>query len=122
MGNKIQQVCHRCGNAHHNRTQQMEFGSCGRLGEAVGDHFISGTELNCQVSSLDLVCNKEVSHVDVSGPLGRACFSVLFQQNSTPVVLMNNISIHLETLCLEEQSDPEHRSHAVINSHQFSFC
>ena len=68
--------------------EEVELSSSGRLGEVVGNHIISGTELNSQVSFVHLVLHKELPYVDISSTVRQACFAILFKEDGTPVVLV----------------------------------
>ena len=72
----------------------------------VSDHFISGTVFDDHISFLDLVSYKEISDIQCSGPLAGAFPAILFQYNSTLVVLVQYVCQNLEALGFQEQFGP----------------
>ena len=76
------------GGIHNKVPEQLEFGASQRLGEVVSNHLVSGTILDGKISLGDLVSYKEVPDVDVPSPLAATCFSILFEEDGTLVVLV----------------------------------
>ena len=77
----------------------MELGSSCGFGEVVCNHIISGTELYCQIVLIHLVLHEEVPYIDVASTVRRACFAILFKEDGTPVVLVEDILLYIKHLC-----------------------
>ena len=82
----------------HNRIPELgEFSAIQWLGHVVSIHFICWAVLNKNITLLDLIRNKEVTDVDVSGSLAHRLVAILLQTDSTHIVLQDNESaIRLE--------------------------
>ena len=61
--------------------------ACQRFGHIISVHFISWAVLNKDITLLNLIRNKEVTDVDVSGSLAHRLVTILLQTDSTLIVL-----------------------------------
>ena len=73
------------------------------LGKIIGNHLFRGQVLNHDIALLHLVCNKEITNVNCTGPLARDLLTVVFQQNSALVVLIKNVLRDFVALGLQKQ-------------------
>ena len=59
------------------------------------------------------VGDKVISNIDVSGPLAAGCSAILFQKDSTFVVLIHNTIIDVVALRIEKITRPEYLTENV---------
>jgi hypothetical protein len=67
-----------------------EWSTLKRLGEEISQHLPSGTVFMRELFVFNAVSNKEVSDVDVLSALAAGSSPILFKENSTLVILVDN--------------------------------
>ena len=71
------------------------------------------------LTRVNVVSHKKIVDVDVSGPLAAGSPAILFQENSTLVVLVDSRVGDLEALGLQKVTCPEDLGHHIIYTDQF---
>ncbi len=92
--------------SHDNVPEFAEHTTLLGLAEKVGNHFAGRAIHEIYFVLVNLVLDKEISYVDVSGSLPRGLSSVLLHLHGTLVVLVILASRHLVSLCLDEINRP----------------
>ena len=98
-----------------------------RLGEELAKHLFGWTIVDFQLIALYSVGNKEVSDMDVSGPLAARCLPIVSELDTRFVILIKNVAfahdvtIDSHSLFGEEVLNPHIEQHTVTDGHQFSF-
>ena len=72
---------------HDGLTESLEFRSLEGLGHIVSLHLVCWAVLDGNIALFDLVGNKEIPNVNVSGSLAHALVAVLLQADGTLVIL-----------------------------------
>ena len=73
-----------------------------RFGQEIDNHLLCRTILHGQVAIGDTVGNKEIAHVKMSCMLGTQQSAILFEEDGTLIVLMEDGFIHIETLSMDK--------------------
>ena len=92
-----------------------------RLGHVVCNDVFGGTMLHCQIAFLYLIRDKEIANVKRTSSLARRLLTIGLKQNSTFVVLAQDILVDFITLLLQEQLCPRYFCNKIIHSNKFSF-
>jgi hypothetical protein len=71
-----------------------------RFSHKISNHEASGTPLHIEFFSTDWIGHKEVSNIDVLCTLATRGFAILFKENSTLVILVQDVFGHFVALSL----------------------
>ena len=92
-----------------------ELHSMQRFTEIISNHSIGRTELDCHISFLHLISDKEVSNIDVSGSLPSTGSSICLHFDCTLIVLIDDAISEIVLLALQEPSRPQYLTDHVIH-------
>ena len=67
------------------------------------------------------VMKSKVSDVNVLGASSTQCSAILFQQDGTLIILINDVVMNLVALRCHEVLGLDHQGHPIINAGDFSF-
>jgi hypothetical protein len=76
----------------------------------ISDHLQSGAVLNSHISLLNLVCQKEITDIERTSSLAQTSLTICFQQDSTLVVLIQDVLLDLIALSFHKQLGPQNHS------------
>jgi hypothetical protein len=106
----------------HEIAKLVEEFSLKRFGKEITAHLFHGRIFNGDFFIVHGVSDKVESTVEVFGSLAAWLATILFNENSTLVVLIEYGILVTLSLHFEERVGPENDWHEVICSNQFIFC
>ena len=91
-----------------------------RLGIEITSHLFGRTVLNREFMRIDMVGDEIEATIDMFGSFVAGLATILFEENSTLVVLINNGILMTISLCFEEIIGPKNDWHKVVGGNEFS--
>jgi len=107
------------GSIHYLITQFLKLPSLQWFREEIGKHVPGGTVFNFNSLGVDLVLDEKISDVHVTRPFCAGASSVLFQEDGTCVVLIQDRFINFHALSVEEMGGPNQLRHNIVNTNNF---
>ena len=91
-----------------------------RLGVKISNHLFGRTILDREFIRIDAVGDEIEAAVEMFGSLAAGLATILFEENSTLVVLVENSILMTIALCFEKIIGPENDWHKVVGCNEFS--
>ena len=91
-----------------------------RLGVKISDHLFGRTILDREFIGIDAVGDEIEAAVEMFGSLAAGLATILFEEDSTLVVLVENSILMTIALCFEKIVGPKNDWHKVVGGNEFS--
>ena len=106
-------------NIHDMVSQLLEQCTLQQFSKEICDHLCHWAVFNFDMLQVNLVLNKEVANIHVAHSFGTGLLAILFNENQTHVILIENDAFDVETLCSQEVSITNQLRHDIMHCHNF---